>query len=247
MPPAPKYLSGLFLLGTDTSVGKTTVGAALLHALVAAGQRPVPHKPVETGATPVPTDAEFLRFAARREDLPLHIVCPRSFPAPLAPAAAATLTGTVLDPIELVRSAKTAAKHGNFLLVESAGGLLTPYTARFTAADLAKALRLPVLLIARNALGTVNHTALAVSEIHRRGLSLFGIVLVNTTPTSSPDQAFNSSLITNLTGISPLGIYPFVPAAKLPDLAAALYANLHLPPRLASLLNEPLPRPASER
>jgi dethiobiotin synthetase len=79
-----------------------------------------------------------------------------------------------------------------------------------------------VLLVARNGLGTVNHTALAINEIRRRNLRLAGVILVDTAPGASPDRAFNLDLIAQLTGVKPLGILPYVPGATPDALADAL-------------------------
>ena len=233
-PARPSEL-GLVLLGTDTSVGKTTVATALLYLLASRGQRPVPFKPAETGAQPAPRDAVGLLDAAARRDIPLEVVCPYPFSAPIAPAAAAETAGLLLSPAALLAAAATARSHGEPLIVETAGGVLTPYAPRFTSADLATTLSLPVLLVARNSLGTVNHTALAVAEISRRSLTLVGILLVDTTATTTPDRACNASLISNLTGITPLGVLPYLQNPTPSALASALKASADLRPIMAVL------------
>jgi dethiobiotin synthetase len=121
------------------------------------------------------------------------------------------------------------------VLVESAGGLLTPYGPALSGADLAAAFRLPILLVARNSLGTVNHTALAVAEVRRRGLPLVGIVLVNVSSASSPDQASNCRLIESTTGIRPLGVLPYVEKPTAEVLARQMEACLDLGPVWAAL------------
>jgi 8-amino-7-oxononanoate synthase len=240
-PPPPETphpaLRGLTILGTDTSVGKSTVAIALIHLLTARGHSPVPFKPVETGATGVATDTSRLQEAASRH-FPTAVVCPNSFPQPVAPAAAAAAAGIRLSPAALLAAARSAAALGTHLVVETAGGLLTPYAPAFTSADLAGQLSLPVLLVARNALGTINHTALAISEIRRRSLPFVGYLLVNTTAISSPDQATNATLLQELTGTAPLGTLPHLQSATPAALAAALAAAADLS-SLFSLL-EPL-------
>jgi dethiobiotin synthetase len=135
--------------------------------------------------------------------------------------------------------AAAAAGHGSFLLVESAGGLLSPYASDMTSADLGHALGLPFLLVARNSLGTVNHTALAVSEIRRRGLPLLGIILVDTSREKDASSSTNASLIADSVGIPPLGVLPFLPDPTPAKLAAALEANVDLGPLTAALLPQP--------
>lgn len=234
--PWPPSDHGIVLLGTDTAVGKTTVALALLHLLISRGHRPVPFKPVETGANPQPDDALRLLAASNREDLPLHVVCPFSFPAPIAAAAAAAAAGRPLSIATLLSAAAIARSYGTPLVVESAGGLLSPYGDRVTSADLATALGFPVILVSRNALGTINHTALAIAEIRRRSLTLAAIILVNTQPGATPDQPFNASLIAHHAGDTPLAILPYLESPTPAHLAAALEAAADFPRILSPLM-----------
>lgn len=226
---------GLFILGTDTAVGKTTVGTALLHTLVARGHSPVPFKPVETGAEPIANDAIRLLDASANASLPIEVVCPWPFPQAVAPAAAAAATGTTLTLPKILSAAAAASAFGAPLIIESAGGVLTPYASNLTSADLAEALGFPVLLVARNTLGTVNHTALAVAEIRRRSLQLLGILLVNTQSQPTPDQATNPSMIAGLTGLTPMGTLPYIPSPTPQLLAQSLDATVDLLPILRLL------------
>jgi len=217
---------GVFLLGTDTGVGKTALACALLRLALRRGLRPVPLKPVETGCAPHPQDALRLLSAASRPDLAVSTVCPFPLPLPVAPAQAAAQAGLQLQLAQLVNLIQEAAPRGDFLLVESAGGLLTPYAPDFTGADLAAAAPLPILLVARNALGTINHTALAVAELRRRALPLAGIVLMEVTPDPTPDRLRNAFYIEALTGHRPLATLPFIEGADPDALADALAAQL---------------------
>lgn len=218
-PPGP--LPGLFVTGTDTAVGKTTVAVALLAEARRRGLRPVPFKPVETGCNPDPHDAEALRRAAG-SPLPLRTICPFALALPAAPAAAAAAAGVHLDVGELAALGRAAAAAGDFLLVEGAGGLLVPYAGAATAADLAAALGLPLLVVARTALGTVNHTALTLREAARSNLAVAGLVLNRTTADIEPHEAGNIDLIAGITGTRALGTFPFLPEASRrdPDRAA---------------------------
>jgi dethiobiotin synthetase len=234
----PQHLApprGIVIVGTDTGVGKSTFAAALLHLLSRRGLAPVPFKPVETGADPHPRDALLLLEASQRPDLPLDLVCPFPFPLPIAPAAAAAHAGVALCLSQLLAAAAAAAAHGGPLIVETAGGLLSPYGEHFTSSDLAAALRLPVVLVSRNALGTVNHTALALAEIRRRCLPLAGVLLVDTSPPTTPDRQLNANLIASLSGITPLGTLPYLPSPRPPRVADALETSVDLRPVLDAL------------
>jgi dethiobiotin synthetase len=220
--------AGLFVTGTDTGVGKTAVAVALLRLALRRGRRPVPYKPAETGCAPEATDARQLWEAAGRP-VPLAAVCTHAFPLPAAPAQAAAAAGVAIDLDDLVRRARELRAAGDFLLIEGAGGLLVPYTGNLTAADLAARLALPVLVVARTALGTINHTALTLAELARRGLPVAGVVLVRTTQDLAPHESGNIQQISILTGIRPLGTLPYLPDSDTaePDrLADALQTAL---------------------
>jgi dethiobiotin synthetase len=210
-------MRGLFVTGSDTGVGKTLVAAGLLCLARRAGLVPIPFKPVETGCDPEPVDARRLWRAARPPIAP-DDVCPRAFPLPAAPALAAAATGVRLDLAALADRARTIARRGDFLLVEGAGGLLVPYTDDGeTTADLAVRLGLPVLIVGRMALGTINHVALTLAAAERRGLAIAGCVLNRTEPDVGPHERGNVELITAVTGRRPLGVVPHLGEAREDD------------------------------
>jgi dethiobiotin synthetase len=228
---------GLFVTGTDTGVGKTAVAAAILCEARRRGLRPVPFKPVETGCDPDPLDARLLARAAG-SSAALAEICPYPLRLPAAPALAARAANLRLDVDELAARGEALAARGGFLLVEGAGGLLVPYADGATTVDLATRLGLPVLVVARTALGTVNHTALTVREARRAGLEIAGIVLNKTTPIADPHEPANAELIQSLTGLAPLGTLAYLPAEARDDpdqLADALVRALE-PRDLARLL-----------
>jgi dethiobiotin synthetase len=205
---------GIFIAGTDTGVGKTTVAVGLVRLALRAGLAPIPFKPVETGCAPEPEDAHRLWDAAR-PPATLAEVCPFPLPLPAAPAAAAAERGLHLDVAELAHRGLALATRGRFLLVEGAGGLLAPYDDTTTNADLAAHLSLPVLVVARTALGTINHVALTLAELARRSLPLAGLVLVRTTADVGPHETTNARLIESLTGARSLGPVPFLTPVAL--------------------------------
>jgi len=193
-------MSAIFITGTDTNVGKTYVACALATALRAAGRRVSVAKPVETGVTDQPEDAKRLRGAAGDEE-PLDRICPLRFAAPLAPTAAARLERRSIDVDALVRWIAERRASADVLLIEGAGGLLVPLSGTFTYADLAVRCDLPVLIVAANRLGTVNHTALTARVASAAGLAVRGFVLTRPTPASDPSQLGNAYEIQALTGL----------------------------------------------
>jgi dethiobiotin synthetase len=218
-------MSGLLVTGTDTGVGKTFVACALAHALRAAGRRVTVMKPVETGVTDAPDDARRLREAAA-DPASLDEVCPYRLRAPLAPGVAARLEGVTIDLARLEALIRRRLASADVLLVEGAGGLLVPIADSVTWADLAARLRLRLLVVAANRLGTINHCALTARVAEGMGLSVLGFVL------SSPDQArdasadTNAAAVTGLTGLPCLGDLPHLdgPSDAVLDVRRVLVA-----------------------
>ena len=182
--------AGLFITATDTGVGKTYVTALIARALRNAGRVVGAYKPVCSGAeigvdgslswgdVATLTAAIGGRFDAER-------VCPLRFRAPLAPNVAAQREGAKIDFQQLCEGAHWWRGRVEILLVEGVGGLLCPLTARETIADLAAALRYPLLVVARLGLGTINHTLLTVEAARNRGLVVMGILLNEAEPLAS--------------------------------------------------------------
>jgi len=202
-------VSALFITGTDTGVGKTFVGCALAHALRAQERRVAVMKPVETGVDGTPEDAARLRAAAA-DPAALDVVCPVRLRAPLAPAVAARLEGRTIEIDALVDAIARRAGAADVLLVEGAGGLLVPIAARATYLDLALRARLPVLIVAPNRLGTINHCALTARVAQAAGLDVRGFVLTAPTPATDDSAATNAGAIAELTRLPCLGILSHV-------------------------------------
>ncbi len=201
-----KPLDGILIAGTDTGVGKTFVASALCRMLRRRDLPVVGLKPFETGCRPDPQDALALEREAR-SGLPLDLINPIRYRQPLAPAAAAEregLKGTLATAVSAIRR----AAFGRFAVVETAGGLLVPLDGRHTNLDLAVALGLPVILVGRNALGTLNHFALSVEALRRRKLQIAGLVLSRGQSPADRSQAGNQRWVGKLTGIETIVALP---------------------------------------
>jgi dethiobiotin synthetase len=207
---------GLFVTGTDTGVGKTLVAAGLLRLARRQGLTPIPFKPVETGCDPEPADARRL-WRAAAPPMSADEVCLHALPLPAAPALAATEAGRRIDVAALADRAHALARRGDFLLVEGAGGLLVPYAEGETTATLATRIGLPLLIVGRAALGTINHVALTLAEAARRRLAVAGCVLSRTEPEVGPHERGNLELIAAVAGLRPLGVVAHLPAAARDD------------------------------
>jgi dethiobiotin synthetase len=199
---------GFFVTGTDTGVGKTVAACAIVAALRGAGEPVRVMKPVETGVGLAgPLDAIALSAAAGDPD-PLIDVCPLRFALPAAPNVAAHAEARVVD-LELVRAAwRRLAARGGPVVVEGAGGLLAPLTDELAMADLGEELGLPFVVVARGALGTINHTRLTLAEIQRRQLPLAGVIVSVGAASLSDADATNLGFLCAELGERLLGVIP---------------------------------------
>lgn len=208
-----KELPRYFVAGTDTGVGKTEVASALLSLLADAGLAPGALKPYESGCADVerPADALALRAAARSEDALGHISLHR-FRAALAPGMAAERLGLNPSWTETLKAFR--AFQGRALVVEGAGGLLVPLDRRHQVIDLVAATRLPVVLVARAGLGTLNHTGLSLLALRERRIPVRAVVLVQSSPTRDGSARENARWLKRRDGVEVLGPVPFVPDAE---------------------------------
>lgn len=197
-------MSALLITGTDTNVGKTWVACALVQALRARGRRVGVMKPVETGVVTGPEDA--LRLQAAADDpAPLTDICPYQLPDPLAPTVAAARAGVSIDVDRIAALIAQRATTVDTLVIEGAGGLLVPIVARMTFLDLAVRCGLPLVIVAANRLGTVNHAALTARVALAAGVQVRGFVLSHPTSTTDVSAASNRASIEDLTGLPCLG------------------------------------------
>jgi dethiobiotin synthetase len=172
----------VFVTGTDTGVGKTTVSTLLLSGLREQGVRPWVLKPVETGCLPqaggqlFAADAEALRSAAETSQ-PADSHCLYAFRAPVAPCVAAAAERRSID-IEYIRNRIAELAQGaEILLVEGAGGILVPILEEYSFADLAADCEMSCLLVVGSRLGALNHATLTFELLRQRGLRTIGYVL----------------------------------------------------------------------
>jgi dethiobiotin synthetase len=172
-------MSGVFVTGTDTGIGKTVACTALLGAMRAAGVRCVPMKPVAAGAELrdglwVNEDVEALVAAADRPELERHLVCPNLFIEAIAPHIAASRETRSVDLDAVVRAFAALERVAEFVVVEGVGGFKVPLGPQIDSVDLAKELGLPVVLVVGMKLGCLNHALLTREAIARAGLKLAG-------------------------------------------------------------------------
>lgn len=223
----------VFVTGTDTGVGKTIVAAGIAASLTACGLKVGVMKPVAAGGrwnkrlrrlasddaiALIKTSGQWPVVSGRRTagsqrsvDRELYdLVNPVCLKLPLAPNAAA---GLLREKIEL-RSIWTAFRKlqntHDAVIVEGIGGLMVPIKGNFTSGDMAKKLGLPILIVARPGLGTINHTALTVNYARQLGLDIAGIVINHTEPAKKNlAEKTAPAEIARFCGVKILGIVPY--------------------------------------
>lgn len=217
---------GVFVTGTDTSVGKTLAACALLHALAARGVRAMPMKPIAAGAVErdgrwVNGDTVLLLEAAGLERALAAQVTPVLLREPMAPHIAAQREGVTLSIPGLARAAEELARRGDFLVVEGVGGFRVPLDERTDSADLARALGLPVVMVVGIRLGCLNHALLTAAAIAASGLPFAGWIANMVDPAMAVAEENVAALESRL----PAPLLGRLPHMKHPD-ARALAAFL---------------------
>ena len=172
---------GIFITGTDTDAGKTYVGTQIVALLHEHRINAVPRKPIESGCTRirdelVPQDAHQYYEAANRK-FSLSEVCPFRFEPAISPQRAARLARQPVYIEEVLKKCMQGIEGDDFLVVEGAGGFYSPLCEDGMNSDLAKRLELPVLLVANDKLGCINHVLLTLEAIHSQGLSVCAVIL----------------------------------------------------------------------
>jgi dethiobiotin synthetase len=236
----------LFVTGTDTGVGKTTVTCALAAALVARGTSVGVAKPIETGWPSDPegvalTDAARLKYFSSFPQS-LEDVTPYRLRDPLAPMVAARREGRTIDLDGLDRSIRRLRRTYATVLIEGAGGLLVPVADKITFADLAARWGAPLLVVVGNRLGALNHAALTFRSAASRGLRIAGYVVNALSPDADVASATNVETLRELLG-PPIGVFPWLGSVactpeELQRLARVAEANLDIDGLIRATTNE---------
>jgi dethiobiotin synthetase len=197
----------LFVAGTDTNAGKTFVASAICRCLRSDGLRVGVFKPAETGCEDRawPSDARAL-MAASGCTAPLSDVCPYRFVEPLAPAVAAARASERIDPSHLDACLQRLREAHDVVVSEGAGGLLVPLTENHLTLDWVAERGLPIVLVARLGLGTINHTLLSVRAVRERGATLLGTVLTDTTGSRGVAEQTNADVLRGHEEVRLLGV-----------------------------------------
>jgi len=205
-------MSGVFVTGTDTGVGKTIVAAGIAGAMKRDGIDVGIMKPIATG---IPqkngfksSDAELLAKMAGSTD-PENEINPIFLPLEASPLAASMALNVDIKLDEVFSAFKRLTSKHEFVIVEGIGGVMVPIKQNYFVIDMIKEMNIPVLVVSRAALGTLNHTLLTVRTCREYELNVVGIV-VNGARDNNVIEKTVSEMIHELTGIFVVGSIPFV-------------------------------------
>lgn len=205
---------GIFITGTDTGVGKTYVAAGLIRALKEKGLSVCPFKPVETGCkvrrgSLIPADTVRL-VKASGIDEKVDLINPYKMRSPVAPSVASETEKVAIDKRRIVSSYVRLRGKYDFMVAEGAGGIMVPVRGGYLVRDLIRDLNVPLVIVARPGLGTINHTLLTVASAVDRELDVLGVV-INYAVKSRRGQSekTNPQVIEKLGGAPLLGTVPY--------------------------------------
>ncbi len=233
-------MTGIFITGTDTDVGKTTVAAGLAGALKNRGYSVGVMKSVQSGAGMkngrlYSQDAALMMKASGSADEE-ELVCPVLLREPLAPGVAAEIEGKTVD-IELIKNAYAELeRRHDLVIVEGAGGLAVPLKTphlntgtNFLVSDLITCLGLPAIIVARAGLGTINHTFLTIEHARTCGIALIGVIINNYRGGMAEET--NPKVISELTGVPVIGVIPYderVSAGDVKNIVSLVERNVDI-------------------
>jgi len=203
---------GLFVIGTDTGVGKTTIAGALARSLLTRGINCGVMKPIETGCERkgkelIPADGVYLKSAARSTES-LNLIAPCRYQAPLSPYAAVLQGERSMDGASILSAFQKLESRHDFMILEGLGGLLVPLNEREELMDLVKEIDLPVLLVARSGLGTLNHSLLSIRYGRAHGVRFSGLLLNCTRSDQAASEKTNLKILSERAEAPVMGPFP---------------------------------------
>jgi dethiobiotin synthetase len=234
---------GFFITGTDTGVGKTIITAAFVKVAQHLGFTAVGMKPIETGCRKaadsrqhtaygndslIPSDGQFLREISGTDES-LDLITPVRFETPLAPMPASEIEGKAVNMEKITYAFRTLTQKYDVLIIEGVGGIMVPITKGYSVLDMAKVFDLPVVVIARPGLGTINHTLLTVYFALKEGLMVAGVIINYAQPPEGTiAERTNPSALEKICPVPVLGIFPYLQNVSSTAIAEAALRNLDL-------------------
>jgi dethiobiotin synthetase len=225
--------AGIFVTGTDTGVGKTLIAGAVARILAGKGLNVGVFKPIATGCKRkwdglVSDDTEFLAWCAN-SDLSLSTITPIGCHTPAAPIVSAACDGLAMDFDKISTAYRQICQNSDAVLVEGIGGVRVPLTEQFDLLDLAVEFALPVVIVARPNLGTVNHTLMTIDCVRAAKLEIAGIVINGYNAVeSSVAEDTAAETIAKCSGENILAVVPFDETVNIekPNLGEVVLPSL---------------------
>lgn len=208
-----RKIRAIFVTGTDTGIGKTVITGLLARFLLDRGYRVITQKWIQTGSRNFPEDirAHLKLMQKRKQHIKnyLSYVAPYIFEFASSPHLAARLKKRKIDGDRIKRNFKFLLDKFNYVIVEGIGGALVPFNERRLVIDIARELNLPILIVANNKLGAINHTLLTIEAIRRRNMKIMGIIFNNQAgKVKKSILRDNPRIVKRLTGEDILGVLP---------------------------------------
>ena len=198
----------IFITATDTDVGKTVVTAAVASCIKSSGRKVSAMKPIQTGTNAQKVlDIEFV-YRVLGEDYSIDDVCPYRFAEPLSPKLASEISGAEINIKVIISAFRKLHEKFEHIIVEGAGGIMAPIKKNYFMSDLILDLDIPLIIVARPGLGTINHTLLTIEYAKHRGLNLLGVIINKYPVLPGHAEITNPNEISVLSGLPILGIIP---------------------------------------
>lgn len=236
---------GFFVTGTDTGVGKTVITAALIQAIRLLGLKVCGMKPIETGCLKsefrvesselrvkdrvlISSDGMFLKRTAGMDDS-IDSVTPIRLENPLAPLPASEIENIPVDIEKIKKAYAELSKKYEVVVVEGIGGLLVPIKRDYFVLNLARDFGLPIIIVSRPGLGTINHTMLTVNYAIKEGLTIAGIIInYSLPPEDTPSEKTNLKVIKQISPVPIIGVFPHLENMELTSIEKAAVKSLDI-------------------
>jgi len=208
-------MKGIFVAGTDTGVGKTIISGLLGRYLSEKGHNVITQKWIQTGcrnglAADVKLHLKIMHRSVNNLKNYSRLISPYTFKVPSSPHLASRIENNMINPDRIIESFKLLTRRFDLIIAEGIGGILVPFNKKCLVIDIVKKLRLPVLVVAQNKLGAINHTLLTIEALEKRKIKVLGIVFNNIKKENKLIIKDNPVIIKAITGQQVFGILPWL-------------------------------------
>lgn len=208
-------MKGIFVTGTDTGVGKTIITGLLGKYLLEKEYNVITQKWIQTGCRDsLASDIKLHLKIMHRDKNSLGgysgLISPYVFKVPSSPHLASQIENKIINPDKIKKSFKLLSRQFDFIIAEGIGGALVPFNKKCLVIDIVKDLRLPVLVVAQNKLGAINHTLLTIEALQKRKIKILGIIFNNPKKEDKRIIKDNPLIIKALTNQTVFGILPWI-------------------------------------